>query len=196
MQPEEKKGFQTRKKILNTAMDLINTKGYHATTMRDIVTATGVQKGNIYYHFESKEALVTALVTSAAKAYGDYLSTRAGSGDAIEKIERILDAIVDFHRERGLKGGCLFGNLAMETADTVPLIADVVRQVIDSGTGCLADLIKAAQKAGDIKCGKKPESLATRIVGGIEGAILLARLHRNIGILESGIEDLKNGLRE
>lgn len=191
----EKKGQQTRQRILDSAMDLLNTKGYHATTMNDIIAATGVQKGNLYYHFTGKEALVIDLVKSAGKAYGEYLSGRSGSGSPVERLCGILDAVLDFHRDRGLKGGCLFGNLAMETADTVPAVAESVKEVLDSGIDWLSALITKAKESGEIRYRLDSEAdsrtLALKVVAGIEGAILLARLGKDIKILENAVESLK-----
>ncbi|WP_027360210.1 TetR/AcrR family transcriptional regulator [Desulforegula conservatrix] len=198
MHQTETKGQQTRQRILDSAMDLLNTKGYHATTMNDIIAATGAQKGNLYYHFPGKEALVIDLVKSAGKTYGEYLSGRSGSGSPVERLYGILDAVLDFHRDRGLKGGCLFGNLAMETADTVPAVAESVKGVLDSGIDWIATLISKAKESGEIRYGQDSETdsrtLALRIVAGIEGSILLARLGKDIKILENAVKDLKTEL--
>lgn len=200
MQQTETKGQITRQRILDTAMDLLNTKGYHATTMNDIITATGVQKGNLYYHFKGKEALVIDLVRSAGKAYGEYLSDKAGTGSPLKRLEGILGAVLDFHRDRGLKGGCLFGNLAMETADTVPAVAESVKEVFDSGIDWIAKLISCARELGEIGSDSylrtDSRKMALKIVSEIEGAILFARLGRDIKILENAVESLKAELSD
>jgi TetR/AcrR family transcriptional repressor of nem operon len=173
-------------------MDLLNTKGYHATTMNDIINATGVQKGNIYYHFQCKEALVADLVRSAGKAYGEYLSERAGNGTPVERLCGILDGILDYHRGRNLKGGCLFGNLAMETVDTVPAVAESVKKVMNSAIDWFTEIITmAVSQKTDCTCRIEPRSMATRIVAATEGAILLARLANDISILENAVRTLK-----
>ncbi len=53
---------QTRKKISEAARSLFVQKGYKATSIEDIVAATGSSKGNIYYHFKSKEGLFSYLL--------------------------------------------------------------------------------------------------------------------------------------
>ena len=190
----EKKGQRTRQRILESAMDLLNTKSYHATTMNDIISATGVQKGNLYYYFQGKEALVADLVKAAGKSYGEYLSERAGNGTPIERLCGILDGVLDYHRNKGLKGGCLFGNLAMETADTVPVVAESVKWVLDSGIDWLAALIAKTGIRENAKSGADARSMAIQIVAEIEGSILLARLGRDISILENAVNALKTEL--
>jgi len=48
---------QTKKRLADEARALFAQKGYKATSIEDIVEATGSSKGNIYYHFKSKEGL-------------------------------------------------------------------------------------------------------------------------------------------
>ncbi len=53
---------QTKKKLADASRALFVQKGYKATSIEDIVTATGSSKGNIYYHFKSKEGLFLYLI--------------------------------------------------------------------------------------------------------------------------------------
>lgn len=53
---------QTKKKVAHAARTLFVQKGYKATSIEDIVEATGSSKGNIYYHFKSKEGLFLYLI--------------------------------------------------------------------------------------------------------------------------------------
>ncbi|CAG7639622.1 HTH-type transcriptional regulator QacR [Paenibacillus allorhizosphaerae] len=53
---------QTKKKIADSARSLFAQKGYKATSIEDIVKATGCSAGNIYYHFKNKEGLFLYLL--------------------------------------------------------------------------------------------------------------------------------------
>lgn len=53
---------QTKKRLADASKALFVQKGYKATSIEDIVTATGSSKGNIYYHFKSKEGLFLYLI--------------------------------------------------------------------------------------------------------------------------------------
>lgn len=52
------KGEQTRALILNSALDLLQERGYDQTTMREIAKKAGVSLGNAYHYFGSKEFLI------------------------------------------------------------------------------------------------------------------------------------------
>ena len=54
------KGEQTKALILNSALDLLQERGYEETTMRAIAKKAGVSLGNAYHYFGSKEHLIQA----------------------------------------------------------------------------------------------------------------------------------------
>ncbi|WP_334073174.1 MULTISPECIES: TetR/AcrR family transcriptional regulator [Paenibacillus] len=62
MNKKKQQTEQTKKRIADAAKDLFVHKGYKATSIEDIVKATGCSAGNIYYHFKSKEGLFFYLI--------------------------------------------------------------------------------------------------------------------------------------
>jgi len=62
MNKKQLQSEQTKKRVADAARALFVQKGYKATSIEDIVQATGSSKGNIYYHFKSKEGLFLYLM--------------------------------------------------------------------------------------------------------------------------------------
>ncbi|MED1915698.1 TetR/AcrR family transcriptional regulator, partial [Bacillus thuringiensis] len=62
MNKKKQQTEQTKKKIADASRILFMQKGYKATSIEDIVKATGYSGGNIYYHFKSKEGLFLHLI--------------------------------------------------------------------------------------------------------------------------------------
>lgn len=62
MNKKQLQSEQTKKRVADAARALFAQKGYKATSIEDIVEATGSSKGNIYYHFKSKEGLFVYLL--------------------------------------------------------------------------------------------------------------------------------------
>jgi len=66
---QQKRGNQTKQKILTIALELFSTKGYKATTVRDIAGEIGIKQSALYNHFKNKdeilETLISNLTTSA-----------------------------------------------------------------------------------------------------------------------------------
>lgn len=55
------RGATTRQKIIDSAIDLFAEHGYAHTGLKDITGHAQITTGAFYYHFESKEALATAI---------------------------------------------------------------------------------------------------------------------------------------
>src|SRR5437899_3045055 len=58
----------TRKEILDTALDLFAEHGFHATSVRALAAAVGVRESALYHYFPSKEAVLAAVIADQAVA--------------------------------------------------------------------------------------------------------------------------------
>lgn len=80
-------GEKTKKRIAEKAKLLFEQKGYAASSMGEICKVTGVSRGSIYFHFESKEAVFLYTVEEANKAWRDKWDDISTSVDsATEKL--------------------------------------------------------------------------------------------------------------
>ena len=73
------KGERTREGIVAAAAPLFNQRGYAASSMSDVMAATGLEKGGIYRHFESKDELALAAFdhTLPLSAFADWWTRSA-----------------------------------------------------------------------------------------------------------------------
>jgi AcrR family transcriptional regulator len=81
---------RTRDRIFAAAAELIGERGFHGTTVDDIVARAGVAKGTIYYHFKSKEALFDGLLTEhfghLSDAFSAAVDAASGPADALRAL--------------------------------------------------------------------------------------------------------------
>ncbi|MCL9663561.1 TetR/AcrR family transcriptional regulator [Paenibacillus hunanensis] len=95
MNKKQAQSEQTRKKISDAARSLFVQKGYKATSIEDIVAATGSSKGNIYYHFKSKEGLFSYLLHEWDRDWLEKWQARLPSyATATAKIYGLAEQIV------------------------------------------------------------------------------------------------------
>lgn len=81
-----------RDRLLAAALDLFNSKGYAATTVREIVAAAGVTQPVLYYHFKNKEGIYLHLMNVGFAEFTAALErSLARPGDAATKLQRLLD---------------------------------------------------------------------------------------------------------
>ena len=58
------KGSKTKEKILKHALKLFSSKGYKATTVRDIAGSIGMKQSGLYNHFKNKDEILTTLISN------------------------------------------------------------------------------------------------------------------------------------
>lgn len=89
----EANGGGRREELLRIAADLFASKGFKATTVRDIADAAGILSGSLYHHFDSKESMVDELLTSfQTKLFSTYETILASDADARTKLEQTVRA--------------------------------------------------------------------------------------------------------
>jgi AcrR family transcriptional regulator len=74
--------------VLAAAVELFASRGFDATSIRDIATEARVQPASVYYHYPSKEALLVAIVDRAAAQVAEQIAAAARSTDPWERLEQ------------------------------------------------------------------------------------------------------------
>jgi TetR/AcrR family transcriptional repressor of nem operon len=181
--------------IVERTAALLKTSGYLRTPLSDIMEATGMPKGGIYHHFESRDELALAAFRHSANEIGEGLEERlAGEKGARRKLE----IMVRYPLETYWKGGCPVGNLAIEADDSHRELARVARKAMDWMLALFEGTIAEGVKAGELRK-VDARAQAIRMVSLVEGGILLANLYKDPAYLESivaGLErEIRSGLR-
>lgn len=74
--------------VLAAAVELFASRGFDATSIRDIATAAQVQPASVYYHYPSKESLLVAIVDRAAAQVAAQITAAAQSADPWLRLEQ------------------------------------------------------------------------------------------------------------
>jgi TetR/AcrR family transcriptional repressor of nem operon len=182
------KGQLTRERIIAAAAPLFNQHGYEGCCLKDIMAATGLEKGGIYRHFESKEEL-------AAEAF-DYAWNFASSkrrihlDDLPNHADKIKQHIANFIARTGLPGGCPLLNTAVDADNGNPVLRERVRKALRNWQTMLRTIIDEGILSGTIRPGIDASAAANRIIGGLEGAMVISRIERNDQALRQTLEYL------
>ena len=191
------KGAATRDQILDAAGRLIHLRGYHCTSLDDVLRESGVGKGNFYYYFRSKEDLGHAIIDRIVQAFVERTLEPAfkdRDGDAIEQLHAFLAHVLDSQRERNCVGGCPMGNLASELSDVHEGFRQRLAEIFSQWRIRLAETLARGKSSGRL-CGDfDPAGAAQFLVAALEGAMLMSKVTRDIAIMESCVEELKRHL--
>lgn len=167
-------GSDTRQKMLDTTRLLLQTQGYNATGLNQILKESGAPKGSLYYHFPGgKEQLALEAIDAAAKEMGSKMYNAFDSTDNFRAaMERIIDNGSRDLEESGFECGCPLATVALEATPGPVLQA------------CSA-AFQGAQKILESRMimegfpPDKAEALATLMFSAYEGALILSRTQRD-----------------
>jgi AcrR family transcriptional regulator len=87
-------GSATRRRILETALQLFATRGFAATSVRDLATALELQPSALYAHFKSKEQVLAELARFGYEAHRDAIhsAVAAAPADPVARMRAFVRA--------------------------------------------------------------------------------------------------------
>ncbi len=173
-----RKGEQTRQEIIRKVAPIFNQRGYAGAALSDLMQATGLEKGGIYRHFDSKQQLAAEAFDYA---WRETLGARIRDLDAIPNaVDRLKQLVANFVERRGvIPGGCPLLNTAIDTDDGNVVLRERARQALSSWRSYLISVIRAGIKAREIRPKIDAKKVATLSISSLEGAIMLSRLERS-----------------
>ena len=157
--------------VIENLMTVFWDKGYEATTMQDLVKASGLLKGSLYGAFGDKQALYLAALKhydrTRIQAGIDMLN---GEGSVRQKIARLFDNVIESTKRGLFAGGCLLCNASLEKAVSDKQVKAEVKTTIRRLKVAIMDALKAGNVNED-----QAASLAAFIVSAYFGTRVLAK---------------------
>ena len=144
--PRKNNPEETVERILSASMKIFYEKGFDKTSMQDIVDASDMSKGAIFYHFKSKEEVFEAAMEKRAAQMREillgWLDEMKGQSAREKLISLIRRNIVS--REMvspeevsamvGLSPHLLMSNMRNNIAKSTPLLAGIIQEGIEDGS--------------------------------------------------------------
>lgn len=159
----------THQTIMTTATQLFATQGYNGTSMNDIVKESGVSKGAIYNHFESKEKLFLELLeqqTDVGMHQLDDLLSKTES--SVEKIIQIM-TITFMNSVSCPRELCMMQTEFMVTASRIESIVPDLQKRYTMIRDYIVALVEEGKQRGEIKGSLDAEALVTLIFATMDG---------------------------
>ena len=172
------KAAQTRGHIIEKAAQLFNQRGYAGTSMAELMTATGLQKGGIYNHFASKDELaIAAFDYSIRLASRRHVRALKGKQGSSEKLQAIVAAFADSFEAISAWGGCPLMNTAIDSDDAHPGLKVLAQQAMDDWRYWIRRISQKGIDAGELTPSTDADAVATILIATLEGALMLAKLY-------------------
>lgn len=157
-----------RDHLVQTALELFQKNGYHATGIEKILSTAGVSKPTLYRHFDSKDELIMAALKKWDEESRAWLAgemKRRGTSP-VEQILGLFDALADWFETSGFQG-CMFINATVEFAEQDNPIHRMAAEHKRTFAAHVRDLVAASGA-------KDPGEVTERLMILMEGAIVTA----------------------
>ncbi len=166
-----------REEVVEKALSVFWRQGYQATSVQDLVEATGLNRGSLYDTFGDKHGLFL----EAVEHYRSHVSARRLAkleepGPAREKIATYFKEVIEFSVGEGRLLGCLMTNSAIELAphDRDTRLAVAANMAAMEAT--FRRVLTRARKEGEIAAGKSPADLARFLTATANGLRVMAKV--------------------
>jgi TetR/AcrR family transcriptional repressor of nem operon len=171
------KGEQTRKRIIETAAVLFNKVGFDGTSMQDVSTAVGLEKGSLYTHFSGKEDLAReAFDFACAQSFANSIEKIGACASPIEKIRiHIQNLMTKPH----YPGGCPMMNIAMLSDNANAVLHRRAGDMLSQWVTFVSQLVEDGKAVGQIKKSLDGKAFATLMISLLEGAYLTSMLQKS-----------------
>jgi TetR/AcrR family transcriptional regulator, transcriptional repressor for nem operon len=181
----------TAARILDIGERLVQVRGFNGFSYADVASELDMTKAALHYHFPGKAELGRALIERYTRRFTEAL---AGIDERIPDAPDKLAAYAGLYSEvlRGQRM-CLCGMLAAEYQTLPDPMRDAVIAFIDLNEAWVEKVLSDGQRAGTITLTGPASDAARLIVGGLEGAMLVARPYADLARFDTAAGGLLAG---
>jgi TetR/AcrR family transcriptional repressor of nem operon len=168
------KGDRTRERIVSSG-----------ASVADLMEAAGLEKGGIYRHFESKEAIALASFDHATRLQGERFRAYmdAAPPGAVAQLVALAEAMASVAEDPMVAGGCPLLNTAVESDDAEGEFYRELRARARRGMsrllGAVRRIIAEGIASRELAYSTDPDAEASAFVATMEGAIMLTKLYHD-----------------
>jgi TetR/AcrR family transcriptional regulator, lmrAB and yxaGH operons repressor len=183
--------LDTRERMIETTSGLVHRRGFHGTSLNEILAESGAPRGSLYYHFPGgKEQLVLEATREGVARITHFLKEIfRETSDPAAAVHAFIEAAAHELRDSGFVFGCPVAPIILDSPESSAL-AQTCREGLEEWQRVL---VEGLGSAGIER--RRAESLATMIVCGLEGGLILARARRDIAPLDAVAEELASMVR-
>jgi AcrR family transcriptional regulator len=179
------RGEETRQKLLEFTFDEMHKVGYQAASLSKILNNTGITKGALYHHFESKLDLGYAVVDEIIFAFFQqvWVDPLRQTDDPITTIQHILMSSGEKMTPEDARLGCPVNNLAQEMSPIDEGFRKRMVAIYDAWRNELEAALERGKLAGTVCQDADARRLAILFVATLSGCMGLAKSTQSLDML-------------
>lgn len=177
-----------QKDILRKAMERFWQKGFHATSMQDLVDHLGINRASLYNAFPGgKEQLFQEAFQFYQKEFGfdpESVMRQLENGSVRDFFRNFFQQILNELQAGGEQNGCFITNTTCEMPNQSPELRSLLQAHMEGMVNFFTQIIVRGQERGEIKNSHPAEALAKHIYTFVNGLKAIARIETDLGSLE------------
>jgi len=186
------------KEVVERARDVFWSRGYHATSVQDLVDDLALQRASLYNAFGDKHSLYLRALSLYVRENLEKLEAALRSGPVLPALRRMLTnpASVTGVSGRHQPRGCLVGNTTAELVPGDDAAQALVSAAYDGFVEVVCDALRRGQANGEVVTTATPEAQALLLQIVFQGSALVARAGIDRRRLNQSIDALIDSLRQ
>jgi TetR/AcrR family transcriptional repressor of nem operon len=173
-----------RSEVLDRAMALFWRRGYEATSIQDLVEATGINRGSIYGTFGDKKGLFLAVLDHYAEKVAMPLMAELSDSNPRRAIERMFDSIIRRTSDPRFPPGCLNTNTSLECPTSGGEITRKIAERFGQQESAIYRVLRRAQVEGSLASTLDARALARFFMGVAQGLNVVNKAMADPGVLK------------
>ena len=164
--------------VLNKAMELFWEKGFHATSIQDLVTHLGINRASLYDTFGDKEALFKASIEAYIERNQNNLKNFLSQYDnVVDGMRSLFHTGIDVAlADKDCVKGCFVVNITTELLPGKGEMEDLLQANMKSFIKVISQAIKTGQSQGQINQDINPKDFAKLLFSFNNGLHVVAKL--------------------
>lgn len=178
--------------VVESARDQFWSYGYAATSLDDLVNATGLSKGSIYNAFNDKHTLYLRTFESYCHDVVAQVATHLDGPDetAVERLRSLFDGIASGNGPTTTPSGCFLTKATAELASLDHEVQTLARRTFAQLENLLFESVVAARRSGSIAATRDPRKTARHLLAILRGLDALATAGVEPDVLADAVTSL------
>jgi TetR/AcrR family transcriptional repressor of nem operon len=183
-----------KQKFLDSALRLVQARGFATTSLDAICEDTGTTKGAFFHYFHDKDELGLELLSHFRDSGRSALraSAHAAERDPRRRLHRYLDHLEAMYADDPrFRDGCLFAIFAYENADPHSRVRRLCTAAIAEWLDGAARELNGIFSLLPVRPAVRPRELAELLLATIEGALILNRTTGGRGAMRRALRHFR-----
>lgn len=160
--------------------------------MAQVMEVTGLKKGGIYNHFESKEQLALEVFDYAiSKVRERFIEGLRGKKTAGDRLHAILAIMARYVSDPPVEGGCPVHNTAVDSVYSHPALQERAQRGMDELQNYIRITVEKGIARKELPASMDANNVAVIILSTLEGALMMSKLYKDEAYMARAVDHLR-----